>query len=334
MDERIITLHAFCSGKGGVGKSTLAVACAAVLAENGRRPLVIDADLTGTSLADGLSLRAPRLPLETRDDSLQLDALPSNVFYSLEETWELIERRRLLEDVDPERPCFVPFFNDALTWQSPDLEHDCRLDAISWQHQAEPRVRYLPSSPAAADIGVALGYMYTEGHGGWPRRLTWLLHNSLQQMPELTDIVIDLPPGLFGFTHATLSILSYLAREQPLPEGYAPLGEMGVRWRVKPFLITSQDRNDLYSVLRFLGPLKAQLPPLTPLVNRLDTSLNRIKEGAARRFPELESLGLLDLLIEVKYARTLSRIFVDGQLELTSDVRQNVEAALGLARME
>ena len=35
MTPRKITLHVFCSAKGGVGKSTLAVTCAKLLAETG-----------------------------------------------------------------------------------------------------------------------------------------------------------------------------------------------------------------------------------------------------------------------------------------------------------
>ena len=57
-----LRVHAFCSVKGGVGKSALAVASAEVMLDQGRRPLVLDADLTGTSLADGLRMEAPRLP--------------------------------------------------------------------------------------------------------------------------------------------------------------------------------------------------------------------------------------------------------------------------------
>ncbi len=53
--QTTIDLHVFASAKGGVGKSTLAVACAKLLAATpGCLPIVVDADMTGTSLADGL----------------------------------------------------------------------------------------------------------------------------------------------------------------------------------------------------------------------------------------------------------------------------------------
>src|SRR5262245_46570481 len=50
MQRREVTLHAFSSIKGGVGKSTLAVVAANLLARRGRRCLVVDVDLIGTSL--------------------------------------------------------------------------------------------------------------------------------------------------------------------------------------------------------------------------------------------------------------------------------------------
>lgn len=56
---RTVSLHAFCSTKGGVGKSTLAVAWTELLRVDGRRCVLLDADLTGSSLADGLDLCSP-----------------------------------------------------------------------------------------------------------------------------------------------------------------------------------------------------------------------------------------------------------------------------------
>jgi Mrp family chromosome partitioning ATPase len=51
MPPRTIGLHVFCSAKGGVGKSTLAVAAAKLLADRGRTCVLVDADLTGTPSA-------------------------------------------------------------------------------------------------------------------------------------------------------------------------------------------------------------------------------------------------------------------------------------------
>jgi MinD-like ATPase involved in chromosome partitioning or flagellar assembly len=67
VNRRAIRVHAFASAKGGVGKSSLAVGCARIVAEQSGVPVLIDADVTGSSLADGLALVAPRL-VEFDDD--------------------------------------------------------------------------------------------------------------------------------------------------------------------------------------------------------------------------------------------------------------------------
>ena len=77
MPKQSITPHAFASAKGGVGKSTLAVACAKLIAsEAGRRCVLVDADMTGTSLADGLKLCAPDVTAG-RDGRPKSDAAPT-----------------------------------------------------------------------------------------------------------------------------------------------------------------------------------------------------------------------------------------------------------------
>ena len=56
-----VTLHVFCSAKGGVGKTSLAVEAASMFARDpNRRCVLIDSDFTGTSIADDLDLCAPK----------------------------------------------------------------------------------------------------------------------------------------------------------------------------------------------------------------------------------------------------------------------------------
>src|SRR5262245_18811308 len=62
---RRVRAHAFASTKGGVGKSSLAVATARYLAHTSRVPVVLDLDLTGSSTADALALCAPDLPVDS-----------------------------------------------------------------------------------------------------------------------------------------------------------------------------------------------------------------------------------------------------------------------------
>ena len=94
MSPRAIDLYAFCSAKGGVGKSTLALTCARLLGEPKERGcLLIDADLTGTSLADGLDLRAPVVGLAADGQGLDLQAAPTGQHHDWSETHRLRERR-------------------------------------------------------------------------------------------------------------------------------------------------------------------------------------------------------------------------------------------------
>jgi len=58
---RPLGLHVFCSVKGGVGKSTLAVVTGKLLASLGRVPVVVDLDMLGASLADGRDLGIEQL---------------------------------------------------------------------------------------------------------------------------------------------------------------------------------------------------------------------------------------------------------------------------------
>src|SRR4051812_15961136 len=136
---RKITLHVFASAKGGVGKSTLAVTCAKLLAEGrDRLSIVVDADMTGTSLADGLHLLAPDTmllsdgtvararpgpprgealprpapaPMLLSEGTVDIEAAPSGRFLSRE---EVKRPRRLRRDSRNKRGLPPPFLNDAL----------------------------------------------------------------------------------------------------------------------------------------------------------------------------------------------------------------------------
>jgi len=210
MSDRVVTIHAFCSVKGGVGKSTLAVACAKLLAESGRKPVLIDADLTGTSLADGLRLCAPELATR-QDGGADLEA-PTGRRLSRAET--VAARRARADTPWTEIPPPPPFLNDILihghelALYDEDLERECTVEPLLWRHEKDDGVAYLPSSPLRADVEIALGWLYRARQFTWIRRMTWLLEGMREQMSDLTDVVIDLPPGMFGFSHEVLALMA------------------------------------------------------------------------------------------------------------------------------
>ena len=88
-----LRIHAFCSVKGGVGKSTLAVACATRLARQGREVVLIDADLTGSSLADGLTLEAPLVTSDAAG-AMDLTAPATGEFLSAVDSEHLRDERQ------------------------------------------------------------------------------------------------------------------------------------------------------------------------------------------------------------------------------------------------
>lgn len=347
MAARVITLHAFCSVKGGVGKSTLAVGCAKLLACEGATCVLIDADLTGTSLADGMALCAPRVPLR-EDGSLDLDASPTGMFYTRAETKALRDRRDWKGS--RERPPPPAFFNDALRYKNDiDPMRECRIDALLWRSERDDGVGYLPSSPLRDDVGFALGWLFAQDRElAWLRRLAWLLDELSIRLPGLTDVVIDLPPGVFGFANEVLQMMSTLSRGLPLPEGAPEWTRGDVLWKVRPFLVMSQDENDLVVAMDFFAESYPALPELVPIVNRaagIEAIRARVRERFAARqlLPGMEQASAFSaamgsvlpihlLLKSVEDMRqVLGRVFLDGDLSidsLTHEQRQDLSTIL------
>jgi len=286
MTSRTITLRAFCSAKGGVGKSTLAVAAAKLLAARGRAVVVLDADLTGTSLADGLDLCAPKL--STLDDGT-VDYLSASG--ELLDRGATVKARDLRARAVPEIVPPPPFLSDLLVYP---VEEDAELPLASlfWRMRRDDGVRYLPSSPLANDVSMALGWLDTSNDSAWTHRLVWLLDAMLDRAGEIDDIVFDLPPGLFGFSVKVLSLLSHLQRLEELqgmPPGYPRWERRDVQWRCDPVLVTSQDRNDLWACVDWYARNRADLLTLRLLVNKHTLPLPRVEKEATER---LNKLGL------------------------------------------
>ena len=325
--KRELTLRCFCSAKGGVGKSTLAVA-SATLAQRRGQCVLVDADLTGTSLADGLSLCAPRVALSD-GGTMDLVAPATGEYLTLEETrkYRTLRRqsKRREHSDDPVPP--PPYLNDALAFRGADNTKDCSMAAMLWRAETGGEVGYLPSSSLDNDIDLALGWLYQEPHQDWVRRLAWLLFMTAEQIPELSDIVIDLPPGLFAFSHATLALLAEIANRTELPDGYPDFEQVAV-WNVRPYLVTSQDRNDLVVAMESYARLVTRLSRLRPLVNRLTESIESVKESITRHFG---GIRVGDRLVPVgSHPKTMGRVFLDGSLSMAAGEENELLLALDM----
>ena len=308
---RNITLHVFCSVKGGVGKSTLAVACAKLLAKSGRQPLVIDADLTGTSLADGMRLCAPQTTLRA-DGTVDVEAPPTGVFFSRAEVERL---RRARRDNPTKKGLPPPYLNDALR---PYLESKVekyvglRVDALMWREEDDDNVWFLPSSALQRDVGESLGWFGLAPYD-WMGAMTLILNKVSLQWPELTDVVLDVPPGLFGFGQQML-MLARLLMGSGLPEGYPDWKNGPVTWSARAFLVTTSDANDILPVYEYMAQNATELLGVRVLLNKSTTV---IPSPTAVLGPMLGAQIDLRRVVQVPLLMpTLGRIFVDGTLRI------------------
>lgn len=315
--QKNITLHVFASAKGGVGKSTLAVACAKLIAAGRTRfPVVIDADLTGTSLADGLRLSAPKAATRS-DGTVDIEAPPTGQFIRRDEVTRL---RRTRRDTPAKRGLPPPYLNDALRpYLRSNLQKfaDVRVDGLLWRHEEDDGVAYLPSSPLHEDIVESLEWFSLDTYD-WMGAMTVLLHRLSFQWPEMSDVVIDVPPGLFGFGAEILELASSLQRNE-LPEGYPDWKTGPVVWTPRVYLVTTPDENDLLPVYENVAQIPRTFGNAHILVNKSTTVL---------RSPQEVVGPMLGLQLDEKRIHqiqmlpaTLGRIFVDGELRMDDDVR-------------
>jgi hypothetical protein len=333
MAERRVCIHAFASVKGGVGKSSLAIACAKLLVEQGSKPVLVDGDMFGTSIADGLDLCAPEVKLDAggRPD---LHEPPTGKHYTLEETRR---RRGLRRDAPVDVKLPPVFLNDILEDFDEQFAKEgyvkapC-IDALLWRHENDDGVAYLPSSPLREAVAESLGWIRIHEQDryfdDWVHCLAWTFEALLHQREDITDIVVDLPPGTIGLTHQLLVLLSYLETHQPnraMPVGYPSWNANGIAVIVNPFLISSADRNDMLPALEYLGQNQKKVPSLRLLVNRvaLGTDIEALRASGRNMLgPALGALGIEQDMHKVdEYRETLGIIFKAGDLRVDDKIR-------------
>ncbi len=305
MSERALTLHTFCSVKGGVGKSTLAVVCAKLLAHASKKvPVVVDCDLMGTSLSDGL------------------DLLPPGV--------NAVDEARALRNERGNKgaKAALPYFNDVLNDVYAGVEDDprSRVDVQSrlWRHQHDDGVLYLPSSSVYLDVEKSLDWYRRDEPYAWSQSLLWALDDLVHQRLDLTDIVLDLPSGTWGLPHEAMVIAVTLLSGLPLPEGYPSWNDGALRVRANPFLITSGDRSDLLPALEYLGRRRREnVTELRLLANRATEGLGVI-QGRARAMlpPAIRETGLEQFIEHVPEIPVLREIFKAGDTPVNEEIQR------------
>lgn len=292
MSDRTIRLHAFASTKGGVGKSSLSVAAAHWIGkQSSRRAVLIDLDLTGSSLADGLGLCAPELVLDEQNQ-FELDASPQS-HLSVELT-----RERRLRRVLGGPFAALPYVNDALLAREPT-----NVGKWLWKDPSGSAVGYLPSSSAHGDVVRAVHDLVQMPDDDWRSALIATVVEIVESNPDVTDIVFDLPPGTWGFAHNCLLALRALAMT----------GHHGVTWLTNAILVLSPDSTALVPGLEYLLKNQDHMSPrLLPVVNRATEPEAAIRRRAraclASAQAKLEPERLLVLVDEMP---ALSRLFKD-----------------------
>jgi hypothetical protein len=198
-----------------------------------------------------------------------------------------------------------------------------------WMHETVDNVWYMPSSPLRHDVAIALGWLHFEAQHAWIRRMTWLIEELREQIAGLSDVVLDLPPGLFGFAHEVLTLLSYLDQEKDLPEGYPPSwNTKNGRWLAKPFLVTTPDRNDLAVAVRYFLTRRKDLSSLVLLINRKREPIESIMEDVGDRFNVVVSPDMFKSVDDLP--TSLGLVFTrEGDLPMTSNV-ETLRHAFGL----
>jgi hypothetical protein len=252
-----VQVIAFASLKGGVGKSTLAVASAIQRARDGEQVLLVDGDLTGTSLADALEFLAPG---------------PTGAVLSREQTVGLRRSRRadLIAKREPGAPYF---FNDVLAApRSTSMEHSSDastqrppLPQTLWRLEGVPSLAVLPSSSVPEDFEGAINWLQDPGATLDFRLAQWLI-DVRAAWPELGCVVVDLPPGIFGFAKLALKGLAHLVGQLDLGADYPPA--LPQHFAFQPLLVTSEEPQDLFQSIEAFFEMRPTVPALSLLVNR------------------------------------------------------------------
>jgi len=296
-----LSCWSFHSVKGGVGKSTLATLTAVQLANDHPDDTVwlVDMDLTGTSLADVLPLRAPRCARSADGEALDLEH-PAESFLDPPDIESALSDR---DEDESGRPIGVPFLNDYLLYATEDWdeEHDVNIDALAWQPhgQSSPsNLRVLPSSALPRDLDRILPVIFDEEHAGFlENRLEYLLSAMLGER-RTTHVVFDVPPTIPGLSRAVLSLALRLGRGTKTPlslDGFFPdlLEEAALSWCA--VMIATTDLQDIRALTRWLDRVK---PDEEAVFRVLINRTQRTDEGERQQWlEELTAGGLLNRLL-------------------------------------
>lgn len=310
---RNVKVHAFASTKGGVGKSTLALLAARTISAT-RVPLLVDLDLTGSSLADALDLEAPELAVD--DDGRFDPASAALGWLSSQDT--LLRRHWRSRHASKGSPFIqLPYTNDALMARMP-----ISIGEWLWRDPSDG-LRILPASSVQGDVQRATRILAEVDGIDWRDSLVVTLRELVEGLPDVTDIVLDLPPGTWGFSHGALAAMLALADDIESNE---------ICWSANPIFVTSPDRNALVPALEYVVANDHWFPSgLRPVVNRTVEAPEFVRRAARTKLVEpLRSLGVEERLVFVNENRGWASLFRGQRREDAGVEAQSLASILRL----
>lgn len=217
---RIYTLH---SQKGGVGKTSIALALAGISGARGKKTLIIDGDMTGASIAD-----VPGMECEPRKASKRFNEL-------------IIAKPN-------------EFMQLTANWPAPKDNEDSMLKLHFCQEVGgHGSIYFIPSSTGAEDVETIVPLISQEDHLHFFRhRIEDTLNAAIRSGFEM--IVLDHSPGLFGFSKTTLE----MSLEWGLPKDRTNhrlrylLNERSPEPSLQALLVSSYEPHDFNAVLSSL----------------------------------------------------------------------------------
>ncbi len=293
--------YSFHSVKGGVGKSALSTMTALAEAARGADTLLMDMDLTGTSLSDVLDLVPPRFTEE--EGVLQLLDAPAG-FLTREDAARAIDARRAARE--GASAVGAPFLNDYLLFETPSWDEARDIDdptALGWRMEGAPdTLRVLPSSALPRDLERILPLVFDEERAAFLEgRLEYLLDALVPDSGERV-LVIDTPPTIPGLSRAVLSLairLGGAGEKRALAEdGELPgrLAGADIRWQA--FIVSTMDWQDVRAASRWLALLRDEEHDVVRwLVNRAppgDVNRDALLRGVLAPRLQRPALGSVD----------------------------------------
>jgi cellulose biosynthesis protein BcsQ len=214
---RIYTIH---SQKGGVGKTSIALALAGMTGALGKKTLIIDGDMTGASIAD-----VPGITCNRAGDYNELILATPNEFCAVAEVWPPRKRNESTE-----------------------------LETRFCQEQTDHKGVYvIPSSARAEDVERIVPLISQEDHLHFFRyRTEDILVAAIRSGFE--TIILDHSPGMFGFSKTNLQMCLEWALKGLKPDrNEHRLDHLLKGYSRKPslhaFLVSSFEPHDYKSVL-------------------------------------------------------------------------------------